>query len=122
MGGGLFIIEVQEEFQMATRRTSPSIRAAEPATARETGTAGTASSASTDAHSARRRAAAPKAQPTPVAAPVAVPAEARRAMIAKAAYLRAERRGFVPGFEEDDWLTAEKEVDALLSAGQGVPQ
>jgi hypothetical protein len=43
-------------------------------------------------------------------------------MIAKAAYLRAERRGFVPGFEEEDWLTAEKEVDSLLSAGRGIPQ
>ncbi|HTW39046.1 MAG TPA: DUF2934 domain-containing protein [Steroidobacteraceae bacterium] len=43
-------------------------------------------------------------------------------MIAKAAYLRAERRGFVPGFEDEDWLAAEKEVDALLSAGRGVPQ
>jgi hypothetical protein len=43
-------------------------------------------------------------------------------MIAEGAYLRAERRGFLPGFEEEDWLTAEREVDALLSAGQSGPQ
>lgn len=43
-------------------------------------------------------------------------------MIAEAAYLRAERRGFSAGGEEEDWLAAEKEVDALLSAGQGGPQ
>jgi hypothetical protein len=43
-------------------------------------------------------------------------------MIAEAAYLRAERRSFVPGGEEGDWLAAEKEVDALLSAGQSGPQ
>ncbi|MGH8219652.1 MAG: DUF2934 domain-containing protein [Steroidobacteraceae bacterium] len=43
-------------------------------------------------------------------------------MIAKAAYLRAERRGFGAGGEEADWVAAEKEVDALLSAGQGGPQ
>jgi Protein of unknown function (DUF2934) len=44
--------------------------------------------------------------------------EARRALIAEAAYLRAERRGFAPGQENDDWLAAEAEVDALLTVGQ----
>ncbi|HTT03229.1 MAG TPA: DUF2934 domain-containing protein [Steroidobacteraceae bacterium] len=56
------------------------------------------------------------------AAPRAFSVEVRRSMIAEAAYLRSERRGFVPGFEEEDWLAAEKEVDALLSAGQSVRQ
>ena len=48
-----------------------------------------------------------------------VTAESRRAMIAENAYLRAERRGFSPGNEEDDWLAAEQEVDALLRARHG---
>lgn len=43
----------------------------------------------------------------------------RRAMIAEAAYLRAERRGFAPGHETEDWLAAEEEVDALLRIGPG---
>jgi hypothetical protein len=43
-------------------------------------------------------------------------------MIAQAAYLRAERRGFAPGGEAEDWLAAEAEVDALLKAGQGRAQ
>jgi DUF2934 family protein len=30
--------------------------------------------------------------------------------IAEAAYYRAERRGFAPGEELEDWLAAEKEV------------
>lgn len=30
--------------------------------------------------------------------------------IAEAAYYRAEKRGFVPGYEMEDWLEAEKEV------------
>lgn len=30
--------------------------------------------------------------------------------IAELAYLKAERRGFVPGYELDDWLEAEQEV------------
>ncbi len=40
--------------------------------------------------------------------------EARRELIAIGAYLRAERRGFVHGHAEEDWLAAEAEVDALL--------
>ena len=52
---------------------------------------------------------------------ITVSAEARRAMIALAAYLRAERRGFTAGGEEEDWLAAEAEVDALLRAGHGRP-
>ncbi|CAI8801662.1 DUF2934 domain-containing protein [Methylocaldum szegediense] len=30
--------------------------------------------------------------------------------IAEAAYYRAEKRGFVPGYEVEDWLEAEKEI------------
>jgi hypothetical protein len=37
--------------------------------------------------------------------------ESREARIAEAAYWRAERRGFAPGGEVDDWLSAEKEID-----------
>lgn len=40
--------------------------------------------------------------------------ERRRQMIAKAAYLRAERRGFQNGDPLADWLLAEREVDAIL--------
>jgi hypothetical protein len=40
----------------------------------------------------------------------------RRAMVAEAAYLRAERRGFVNGNEVEDWLAAEAEVDKLLES------
>ena len=31
-------------------------------------------------------------------------------IVAKAAYYAAERRGFAPGFEVQDWLTAERGV------------
>lgn len=40
--------------------------------------------------------------------------EDRQRLIAEAAYFRAERRGFVPGQELEDWLAAEIEVDALF--------
>jgi len=58
----------------------------------------------------------------PVATRVRVTPEARRALIAENAYLRAERRGFQFGHETEDWLGAEAEVDALLKAEQGSPQ
>jgi len=70
---------------------------------------------------ARRAAAVPKPR-KPAAARAAVTPEARRAMIAQNAYLRAERRGFEPGHETEDWFAAEEEVDALLRVAQGSPQ
>jgi len=43
--------------------------------------------------------------------------ERRRALIAEAAYFRAERRGFAAGYETEDWLAAETEVDTALTVG-----
>ena len=40
--------------------------------------------------------------------------EDRQRLIAEAAYLRAEQRGFAPGQELEDWLAAEIEIDALF--------
>jgi hypothetical protein len=40
--------------------------------------------------------------------------ERRREMIAEAAYLRAEQRGFAQSDAQEDWLAAEREVDMLL--------
>jgi len=59
-----------------------------------------------------------------VASPAATPAlpsdgfdfsEAREEMIRVAAYYIAEKRGFVPGAELNDWLIAESEIDARLN-------
>jgi hypothetical protein len=89
---------------MANRRSSDAVNPAESArltsTARRTGS--------------RKSTATPaRAQLTP---------ELRHALIAEAAYLRAERRGFAPGHETEDWLAAEAEVDALLKAEQSPRQ
>ncbi len=35
-------------------------------------------------------------------------------MVAEAAYYRAEARGFATGYELEDWLDAEAEVDRSL--------
>lgn len=40
----------------------------------------------------------------------------RLRMIAEAAYFRAERRGFAPGGEAEDWLAAETEIDILFTS------
>ena len=42
--------------------------------------------------------------------------EQRQELIAQAAYFIAERRGFVPGNELEDWLQAEAEIEACLRA------
>lgn len=47
------------------------------------------------------------------AAPFVDP-ETRAALIAEAAFFRAEKRGFAPGHETEDWLAAEAEIDAKL--------
>jgi len=49
--------------------------------------------------------------------------EQRAALIAEAAFYRAEKRGFEPGHEVDDWLAAESEVDARLmyAVESGIP-
>jgi hypothetical protein len=72
----------------------------------------------------RRRGAksTPSALPAPPLVPVsseleamtAISSEERRALIAQAAYFRAERRGFQPGHEAEDWSAAEQEVDRTL--------
>jgi len=49
------------------------------------------------------------------ASPDRVSPEARERMIADAAYIHAEQRGFQNGSPEDDWLRAEKEVDEFLA-------
>ena len=64
----------------------------------------------------------PRAAPPPINAIVTrssayIEPEARDAMIAEAAYFRSAHRGFEPGHEVDDWLTAESEIDAALARG-----
>jgi hypothetical protein len=103
---------------MPTRRTTESARTADSAPATEKATQ-------------RRRtapiktdtASSPSTAVTAASTAVTISASTRRAMIEEAAYLRAERRGFAPGGEVEDWLAAEAEVEALLRAGNGrLPQ
>lgn len=53
---------------------------------------------------------APRAQPSIPKATGPVAAQARQEVIETAAYYLAERRGFAPGSELDDWLAAEASI------------
>jgi hypothetical protein len=64
---------------------------------------------------AAKRVRAKKAVATTAPAPTPVTPEERSQLIAVAAYLRAESRGFAYGNEVEDWLCAEREVDARLA-------
>ncbi|MGA2341942.1 MAG: DUF2934 domain-containing protein [Steroidobacteraceae bacterium] len=54
-------------------------------------------------------------------APPAVAAghEDVHASIALAAYFRSEQRGFAPGYELEDWLAAERDVNRHLQSNGG---
>ena len=64
---------------------------------------------------APRKTAAPVIEPTPARF---VEPERRAGLIAEAAFFRAEKRGFSPGHEMEDWLAAESEVDAMLMSAE----
>lgn len=73
---------------------------------------------------ATRKSKAPRAKPVTAPATltrIEISEDVRRGMIAEAAYLRAERRGFTggPEKEREDWLAAEAAVEALLQGGHG---
>jgi len=43
--------------------------------------------------------------------------ERRHRWTAEAAYFYAQQRGFEPGYELDDWLAAEAQIEAALALG-----
>jgi len=55
------------------------------------------------------------AEQRPPKASRSVPAD-HESLVRMTAYLRAERRGFAPGYEIEDWLAAEAEVSARQNA------
>jgi hypothetical protein len=46
-----------------------------------------------------------------------VSSDVRLQMIREAAYYKAEKRGFSPGNDHQDWVEAEQEIDQLLIQG-----
>jgi hypothetical protein len=67
---------------------------------------------------------APAVRKAAVKTPIQTPASGgsdRAEMVRMAAFFRAERRGFAPGYEIEDWLAAEVEVAAGLGTVGGKP-
>jgi hypothetical protein len=84
----------------ATTKTKASAPRTRKATTTKEGAAAKPRKAATQA-SGRRRAEGTIGQPSP--------AEIEQ-MIATAAYFRAEKRNFAPGYELEDWIAAEHEI------------
>jgi hypothetical protein len=90
-----------------TEKKTKTVKSAKkPATKRKTTAVKTAAAKTTVAKSTRTK---------KKAAVINVSDEQRLSMIAEAAYFKAEKRGFIGGTPEEDWLAAESEVNALLS-------
>jgi hypothetical protein len=53
-------------------------------------------------------------------APAVMPLAQRESIIREEAYALAERRGFAPGHELNDWLAAEHKIDELLASSPAV--
>jgi hypothetical protein len=69
----------------------------------------------TQANAKKSTAAQTKAKPT-TQARTKINQDVRSQMIAEAAYYNAQKRNFTDGSAEQDWLTAEAEVDKVLYA------
>lgn len=65
---------------------------------------------------ASAKVAACKRSAEPQTASARMAPEQRQQLIAQAAYFIAERRGFAPGNELEDWLQAEAEIEACMKA------
>ncbi len=58
------------------------------------------------------------AKRSPPATALGVTAEQRRCYVEVAAYFIAERHGFTPGRAQEDWVSAELEIDRMLAEGR----
>ena len=72
------------------------------------------------AEKAREKAASPPRNrpPRKSAKGFSIKPDERQHLIQVAAYYIAERRGFHGGSAHEDWLQAEREVDAMVAAGE----
>lgn len=67
---------------------------------------------------ASARPAAKPAASQPFEARAEISPEELRKLIAEAAYYRAKKRGFAPGYEVEDWVQAEAEIRELIGIGR----
>ena len=99
--------------KVAVKKTPPAKKpAAKKAVAKKVGVA----SAAVQRPPSPTKSPAPlKQRPPAKKASGPITTEERDALIREAAYFRAEKRNFAPGFDAEDWAAAEREVDERLS-------
>jgi surface antigen len=107
----------------AIAKSSGTAGTAKKAGAKKTGSTSTTAAKAKPISSATVKTAPTTAStPTPTKSRSARKAESnsdqRRYYIEVAAYYIAERRGFMGGHEEEDWTTAEVEIDQMLADGK----
>lgn len=102
----------------ATKKAAAPKAAATPAKKATAATAKKAAAAPAKKVSAPKaeKPAAAKSAPKKAAKKNTVSPEERYHMIATAAYFRAEQRGFAGGYEMEDWISGEAQIDAMLNA------
>jgi len=89
----------------AKRKTSVKKASAKKAVSRKSDSKKTVAKKSVSKAGAKKTATTGKTRRTSLSA------DKRRRLVAEAAYLKAERRGFESGDPIEDWLEAEKEID-----------
>lgn len=103
---------------MAEAKTDTAVKAKKAAAAPKKMPAAAKTEKPAAAKTVAKKPAAAKAAPKPKASAKKssqnVTPEQRYMMICEAAYFRAERRGFSPENEIQDWLDAEAEINRLL--------
>lgn len=109
------------ESKAATTTKKPAVKASAPAAAAagakpaaKKAPAKPAAAKSTTAKSAAKPASSKVTATKPKAPKLKVTPEQRHFMVAEAAYYRTERRGFEGGYEWQDWMDAEMEIDRMI--------
>lgn len=116
------------ETPRASAKTATASKSAAPAPAtratRKTAPRGS-TTGTTPARSTRKK--TPVAASVPSAPPegqlsqfVDITPEQRLAMIQEAAYYKAEKRNFVAGHENSDWIEAERDIDELIARARAI--
>lgn len=102
------MVEVKQVSRSAASKKKKTARK-KTATARKTAAKGAKKKATTAKKTAAKKTVARKARRN------ALTPEQRYRLVAEAAFLKAEQRGFVGGDPVQDWLEAEREVESSLT-------
>jgi hypothetical protein len=114
------IVEPAVETSKVARKSAPA-KPKTPARTHASDPAGTDEAiATTETKPVAAAAAEPKRKsPARIhAAPATLSPPERHRLVEVAAYYIAERRGFRGGSHHDDWVQAEREIDAMIAAGK----